>query len=478
MAQKIATIFNCGTSFDRDSVGETIGELFKDALGFDLDDWDGERASIAGKTQFKLVTDGPGSRARHRASSGSFVRRLVRRAAEIGLGIGMDETMWATVETLRLLHSQVPLDRIIMTGWSRGGIMCHYIANGLQDDEVLRTIPVTIVAIDPVPGPGNAHLSPYYQIPPNVTSYFAFLMENENMAVMDPIKVQVKDKQRTDKQILLMPGLHQDGVLDRANVHGVPLFRDGQRTIRAPRWMRSRVYDGLQAVHIMIEYLTSWILHSHGTKFNADRVDRIEQLFDDRVEQLALYSDMVIYTKKLFRRGTELRTKVNGFDNYVAVRNHLLIGAGYFINELHQSAFAAEYPQIHHAFFVDERGERRFRRLMKRLHVHADEKPRRDDASRAAARIRIEDLYRAVTELEINPAVMVELRSMSRPRHGTLEIYDSLTRFRYWTGHFSDLADDAFYGADPALTSKFESYPYASFHKRSGTAERFVPWRA
>jgi hypothetical protein len=37
----------------------------------------------------------------------------------------------------------------------------------------------------PVPGPANEQWTEYYKIPPNVKAYYAFLMENENLEVLD-----------------------------------------------------------------------------------------------------------------------------------------------------------------------------------------------------------------------------------------------------------------------------------------------------
>jgi hypothetical protein len=496
MAGKIVTIFCCGTSYDASARGETVADLHRDATGYDLKNWTpGDRASVVNEERFKLVVDGPASAARFRNMSGSLGTRLGRRVFEALLGLGLDQTAEDVVNGLYSLHRCVGLDRIIMTGWSRGGILCHAIANELLREEKLKTIPVTIVAIDPVPGPLNSVVSDFYDIPANVSAYYSFLMENEHSRGMDPIKVRIGDKVTTNKQIILMPGLHQDGVLDRRNVHGLSVLPDHQRTTRNRGVLVRPVYPGLDAVNIMVDYLTGWILQTYGTTFKAARRDRINALFADRIEQIALYSDMIIDTQRLFDRGKgplqrdeDLRTKKSGAERTSApIRNHLLVGAGYFINELHECVFRAEFSSTYDAFFADKEAVHKFRRFTRKLDTGSpDAAPRTGDASRRDARVKIEDVYRVVCEIGVDRAVMSDLRRMSRQSE-LLEIYDSLTRFRYWTGARKGDVKDSFDQLGLELTEKFEQYPYGSFHKRAETAETFVkregttplvPWRA
>ncbi|MBA5981536.1 hypothetical protein HT737_17160, partial [Pseudomonas sp. MD195_PC81_125] len=45
--------------------------------------------------------------------------------------------------------------QVNLVGWSRGGISCHMLANAMFNESTLKSIPVKILAIDPVPGIGN-----------------------------------------------------------------------------------------------------------------------------------------------------------------------------------------------------------------------------------------------------------------------------------------------------------------------------------
>ncbi|NHB91200.1 hypothetical protein [Photorhabdus cinerea] len=63
--------------------------------------------------------------------------------------------------------------QVNLVGWSRGGISCHMLANAMLSDDALKTIPVNIFTIDPVPGLGNFQTEKI-MLGENVKEYVAF----------------------------------------------------------------------------------------------------------------------------------------------------------------------------------------------------------------------------------------------------------------------------------------------------------------
>ncbi|CRY53877.1 Uncharacterised protein [Yersinia intermedia] len=68
--------------------------------------------------------------------------------------------------------------QVNLVGWSRGGISCHMLANAMLGDPTLKTIPVNIFAVDPVPGPMNFQREKV-TLGHNVKEYVAFYARDE-----------------------------------------------------------------------------------------------------------------------------------------------------------------------------------------------------------------------------------------------------------------------------------------------------------
>lgn len=522
MTPRVLTIFNCGTAFDRESLGETTAALFEDATGLDLASWDETAETARRYSQFKLINDGPGSIARLRSNktrlrSSKTLFGRVRSAIEypfgLGFGVGMKEMMEDSVELIQELHAVAPLDRINLCGWSRGGIMCLYLANVLWRDPALKEIPIGIVANDPVAGTANNGWTDYYQIPPNVDVFCAFVMLNENWKILEAIKPHKMSK-RVNKQVIIMPGIHGDGVLDRTHLYGRTLidleFRALPSAARIAQWNRMfPVYDGLVAVHVMVDFLTGWALsamgwlvpqggprpldsstrNALGTAFNQTRTQEIDALYGSRKDQLKLYSDMVVDTKKLYERGPNPRYKLNGIQQFGLIRSYLVIGAGYYINELHEFLFKSEYPVIHDKLLASDTAVERLDKLMTALGMPAPAAPASGmvgtlvgtvskylpwpSSTPGPGRITLEQLKPALASVGAGDTEGEFRRMFS----GSMPAYDSLTRFRYWAGDAKVSAGAAFDGQKPKYADKLRAYPWGSFHKTEDTAKDFVPWR-
>ena len=67
---------------------------------------------------------------------------------------------------------------INLVGWSRGGVSCHMMAHAMAHDPELKHVPIRILAIDPVPGPGNFQLH-RTQLLSNVKEYVACYARDE-----------------------------------------------------------------------------------------------------------------------------------------------------------------------------------------------------------------------------------------------------------------------------------------------------------
>ncbi|NWA82735.1 hypothetical protein [Pseudomonas sp. D2002] len=95
--------------------------------------------------------------------------------------------------------------QVNLVGWSRGGISCHMLANAMLNDSVLKTVPVNIFAVDPVPGLLNFQDS-RVKLGCNVKEYVAFYARDERSLGFACV---VPECDKTTKvHIYPMPGRH------------------------------------------------------------------------------------------------------------------------------------------------------------------------------------------------------------------------------------------------------------------------------
>ena len=95
--------------------------------------------------------------------------------------------------------------QVNLVGWSRGGISCHMLANAMFNDSALKSIPVKILAIDPVPGIGNFQ-EHRVKLNSNVKEYVGFYARDERSKGFSCVIPQTATGTRT--HIFPIPGRH------------------------------------------------------------------------------------------------------------------------------------------------------------------------------------------------------------------------------------------------------------------------------
>ena len=173
------TIYNHGTGVDQNVKHHNITKLFK------------ETATMVGDNVF--VTQGVGSTYRIKRS----VPIVGNLAALIGgnlFGYANDSAVGAALQWVMERHQALNGDvtGINICGYSRGGATCFKQANLLSKNTnpAIRAIPVSIFAIDPVPGcmgKLNSHMYRDLEIENNVDQIFVVLAECERRKTFRPV---------------------------------------------------------------------------------------------------------------------------------------------------------------------------------------------------------------------------------------------------------------------------------------------------
>ena len=189
---EVFTIYNCGTSHNRQNLDETVADTARRTIGAENRDW--------------IINDGPGSSSHHAGKSATAAERsLAAQAKTPGTSnpvTGMEESSWFAelrgvtsgfgwehnVEhTMAVLDATIDVPRTInMVGWSRGAITCFMMAHALYRNPRTSAIDVNIFALDPVPGPGNFHDPDKVTLPANVKHYAAVVEQDERRKIFKP----------------------------------------------------------------------------------------------------------------------------------------------------------------------------------------------------------------------------------------------------------------------------------------------------
>src|SRR5215472_9782975 len=196
---EVFSIYNCGTSHNRQNLDETVADLARRTRGSENRDW--------------MINDGPGSSS-HNVGNGAsaFDRSLAAQSHTPGTRnaiTGLKESSWFAGtrgvidgygwehnvdHTMAVMNATIDLPRTInMVGWSRGAITCFMIANTLHQNPRTSKIDVNIFALDPVPGPGNFHDPNKVTLPPNVKHYAAVVQEDERRRIFRPVLTDAGD---------------------------------------------------------------------------------------------------------------------------------------------------------------------------------------------------------------------------------------------------------------------------------------------
>jgi len=308
---RVFTVYNCGTGFNRDRTDELVANLSSRTGGVENRDW--------------MITDGPGSKSSSRGRTpGTFdpktgvasrgrVASFFARIQGVVSGFGWEDNVLHAVEVIKAINagSTQKIAVVNMAGWSRGAITCGMLAHALNADAQTKSIHVNIIALDPVPGPGNFGPE-QVSIPPNCLNYTGIFQEDEARKIMRPV---VPDPMNDDDSLtrfkwFYMPGGHNTGV------------------------MRLK-----SEVALIVAYLAHKFLSKHGTSIS----ERITLTSRDLCELYAkIRIDIKSYRSK---KGSGLQRKLLGNESRGMLENPFRETA-YFVNSHHRKHFEKEFPAV------------------------------------------------------------------------------------------------------------------------------------
>lgn len=309
---EVFSIYNCGTSHNRQNLDETVANLARRTCGAENRNW--------------MINDGPGSSPHSVGAPASMADRSLaaqaktpgtrdpvsglkenaRFAAIRGVvdGYGWDQNV---NHTMAVIDAMLLPRTINLVGWSRGAITCFMIAHALRDNPRTSGIDVNIFAFDPVPGPGNFHDPDKVTLPANVKHYAAVVQEDERRKIFKPTLINADDVPGFQTKFYYMPGGHSSGV-----------FRTKTE------------------VALIAAFLAHRFLQKHGTRLEnpIQLTPRdICELYAKVRLNIAKYQQMGGGILRLL--GTQRRTVQNKFQD-----------TGYFINGHHAGQFRKIFPQI------------------------------------------------------------------------------------------------------------------------------------
>ena len=309
----VFTIYNCGTSHNRQNLDETVANTARRTCGAENRNW--------------IINDGVGSSSHGAPKSASAADRgLAAQAKTPGTRdpvSGLKSSAWfaslrgvvdgfgweQNVEhTMAVLNATIDLPKTInIVGWSRGAITCFMIAHALQQDPRTSAIPVNIFALDPVPGPGNFDDPNKVTLPPNVKTYSAVVQEDERRRIFKPVLTDASEAPGVKTKFFYMPGGHSSGVF------------------------RTKTEVGLIAA-----FLVHRFLEKHGTCLN----DPIRLSTRDLCE---LYAKVRLEIAEYQSKGGGILTLLGKQRRKVS---NTFQDTAYFINDHHAKQFRKTFPQI------------------------------------------------------------------------------------------------------------------------------------
>jgi hypothetical protein len=306
---RIFTVYNCGTGFNREKTDELVANLASRTGGSENRDW--------------MINDGPGSSKGKKSVartpgtfdpiSGKSVSSPFAKLKGIISGYGWEQNVEHAMAVIKAINagSNQKIEVINMAGWSRGAVTCHMLSHALHADPDTKLIRVNILALDPVPGPGNFGPE-QITIPGNCFNYTGIFQQDESRKIMRPVVVDpVNDEDsQTHFKFIPMPGAHNTGV------------------------MRLKT-----EVALIVAYLAHRFLSKHGTSIG----DKIALTSRDLCE---LYAKIRIDINKYRKmRGSGMQRKLMGTEVRGMVSNPFRDTA-YFINDQHRKHFEKMFPAI------------------------------------------------------------------------------------------------------------------------------------
>lgn len=142
--------------------------------------------------------------------------------AGLAIGWGMNTALKKTMDDLTRSFRRPGVTRVVMTGHSRGAILCHMIAHAIFKSNELKALPISMYLIDPVHQSILNHSgAERLDQNPKLEKYRAIMMMNENAAMglqklnvgrVYPFKfVKADDQIRDRMRYIPMPGTHGSG---------------------------------------------------------------------------------------------------------------------------------------------------------------------------------------------------------------------------------------------------------------------------
>jgi hypothetical protein len=311
--QTVFSIYNCGTSHNRQNLDETVADLARRTAGSENRDW--------------MINDGPGSSSHSVGKSGTAGERSLAAQAKtpgtrdpitgtkqdswfaetrgVTDGYGWEDNV---AHTMAVLDATIDLPHTInMVGWSRGAITCFMTANALYDNPRTRGIDVNIFALDPVPGPGNFDDPNKVTLPPNVKHYAAVVQEDERRKIFKPTLIDGDHISGVKTKFYYMPGGHS-----------------------------TAVFRAKSEVGLIAAFLAHHFVQKHGTQLTTPiRLTPRDlcELYAKIRMSIATYRRMGGGFLQLL--GRQRRVVQNRFQD-----------TSYFINDHHASQFRKTFPQV------------------------------------------------------------------------------------------------------------------------------------
>jgi len=306
----VYSVFNIGTGHTRREPNNTIGQLYFHCIGA------------------KWVNDGPGG----------FFGSL--------FGSGMDSMCESTAKDI--------LDRkataVNLTGHSRGGVLCHMIANDLAAKDFAGAI--NMVVVDPVNQSSHMQKGKELRKRMKLGAYVAIVMENVGFkkGLTFPLtEVEPLDKQYSrEMYVINMPGTHGSGTQCQSSAIG-------------------------EAVRGIIKYLmTKWGTNFGGKPMTMEKL--VEAFAKIHIESPVQYDKKGKVSKRLISDDAKgMLAKGDMTKQYQSVGRQKQIGtmlqtggifgewaatdyrdSPYFFNEFHAASFREVFPALYERFGGDK----------------------------------------------------------------------------------------------------------------------------
>jgi len=308
----VYSVFNIGTGHAQNEPNNTIASLGRDCL-----DW-----------YDVTINDGPGS---------SWFDGLGK-----AFGMGMDSTCSATVKDILARKPS----RVNMAGHSRGGVLCHMIANDLAEKGFNQRI--NMVVLDPV------NMSPHVQRAKeirgnvNLGCYVAIVMENVTVSTFPLTRVQPMSRTFEEHMhVLNMPGTHGSGTQCKTSAIG--------KAVRATIGFLMNAWGTNFGETVTLPDILEAYAEIHEDSpvtYDAHGLVTKRQISDDK-KGFGRQKDITVKDQGLEQRRQQIGDMVMS-SKWETGSSRDFRDTPYFINEFHATAFKAWFPALYARFAGDK----------------------------------------------------------------------------------------------------------------------------